>query len=139
MGKSLMSNTGSCPYDVGDGFWTKNSKNPSERWPGTTWTQIKDVFLLSAGDTYEVDATGGEATHKLTMPETPKHNHAYASYQRGYPGSIGEPELYITPVGIKPYNGNTKYGGTECSYSGGDQPHNNMPPYLVRIYWERTA
>ena len=34
-----------------------------------TWEQIKDVFLLAAGDTYSAGSTGGEATHTLTVAE----------------------------------------------------------------------
>ena len=32
MGAALMSNdSASCPYEIGDGFWTKNPTPPSER------------------------------------------------------------------------------------------------------------
>ena len=69
MGIALMSNgSASCPYEIGDGFWTKNPTPPSERCPGTTWEQIKDMFLLSSGDTYSIGQTGGEAAHNITPP-----------------------------------------------------------------------
>lgn len=44
-------------------------------WPGTEWEQIKDVFLLQAGNTYAAGSTGGEATHALTINEMPSHCH----------------------------------------------------------------
>ena len=40
-----------------------------------TWEQIKDAFLLAAGDDYIAGSTGGEATHTLTVDEMPKHSH----------------------------------------------------------------
>lgn len=128
-----------CPWLVGMGFFTSDADfDPSRQWPGTTWTQIKDMFILAAGDIYQLNATGGEATHKLTIAEMPNHNHSYASYQDGYPNSVIDVDKFITPVGRKPYD-NYAYNGTRCSYSGGDQPHNNMPPYVTRIYWERVG
>lgn len=42
---------------------------------GGTWEQIKDTFILAAGDTYKAGTTGGEATHILTTDEMPAHNH----------------------------------------------------------------
>ena len=38
-----------------------------------TWEQIKDVFLLAAGEYYSAGSTGGEATHTLTVNELAKH------------------------------------------------------------------
>jgi hypothetical protein len=64
---------------------------------------------------------GGEQQHKLTIPEIPSHSHAlgYGSYNTG-------PYLASLSNGIDNRNpvGNT----------GGDQYHNNMPPYYV-LYW----
>ena len=31
------------------------------------------------------------------------------------------------------------YNTIVLDYEGGDQPHNNMPPYLVVYCWKRTA
>lgn len=50
--------------------------NPSTLFGGT-WEQIKDTFVLAAGDTYEAGATGGETTHTLTSNEMPSHTHTF--------------------------------------------------------------
>ena len=138
--KDLKNQHVSCPYEVGDGFFTKNSTNPEVRWPGTKWTQIKDMFILAAGDSYKVDATGGEAEHTLSVAEMPSHNHVGIDIDHvyvfgwdsgSYTGTNWMTQLRQTDSNI----GNR----VETGYSGSSQPHNNMPPYLVRYYWERTA
>lgn len=66
-------------YPVGSIYISVNETSPSALFGGT-WEQIKDRFLLSAGDTYSAGATGGEATHKLTTGELPAHNHSINSH-----------------------------------------------------------
>lgn len=69
-------------WPVGSIYLSVNSTNPSNFFGGT-WTQIKDKFLLAAGDTYAAGAEGGSATknlqhdhttqgHTLTEAELPK-------------------------------------------------------------------
>lgn len=128
----------SCPYEVGDGFFTKNSTNPEARWPGTKWVQIKDMFILAAGDNYEVDETGGEAEHTLSIAEMPKHNHDELHWGNGSSNKFG-----VNGSGSGTWRLSYSSGASETNfysgYTGDSQPHNNMPPYLVRYYWERTA
>lgn len=38
---------------------------------------LRDRFIVGAGNSYTIGATGGEATHKLTTSEIPGHNHAF--------------------------------------------------------------
>lgn len=146
MGTSLISNdSASCPYEIGDGFWTKNTTPPSERWPGTTWEQLKDTFLLSSGDTYSIGQTGGEATHTLNTTEMPYHNHV--QYQQAGNGGITwcVTDPSITPGSIKglPLQTSAWSDGSSATidtgYVGEGKAHNNMPPYTVRSYWERTG
>lgn len=61
-------------HPVGSIYMSSQSTDPSELFGGT-WEQIKDKFILAAGDTYSAGATGGEATHILTTNEMPAHNH----------------------------------------------------------------
>lgn len=73
-------------YPVGSIYISVNNVNPETVFTGTTWEQIKDKFLLAAGDVYSGGATGGQASvtytpggtvgsHTLTTAEIPSHNH----------------------------------------------------------------
>lgn len=121
-------------HPIGSYYWSSNNTNPKDLFGGT-WTQIKDRFILAAGDTYAVGTTGGEATHTLTLLEMPTHNHGlsnsnFASYHTQRDG-----------------NSNWEFGGnnylsggnTTTTDTGSGQAHNNMPPYLVAYCWRRTA
>lgn len=135
---NFMSCCADCPYDVGDGFFTKNASNPENRWAGTKWKQIKDMFILAAGDTYKLDATGGEATHKLTTDEMPNHGHSmYSTYEGTYHGT----SVHVFDHLSGAFSASNTYSDINNIIKpyGGDQPHNNMPPYIVRYYWERIA
>ena len=63
-------------YPVGSIYMSAVNTSPSTLFGGT-WEQIKDTFLLSAGDTYNAGTTGGEAEHTLTTSEMPSHNHSF--------------------------------------------------------------
>lgn len=114
-------------YQVDDVFISFSAVSPAERFGGD-WEQIKDVFLLAAGDTYAAGSEGGEATHQLTVDEMPSHTHTtYAyTYQTGSSYSIA--------------NGSTaQWQGITSSSAGGNGAHNNMPPYVTVYMWRRVA
>lgn len=110
---------------------------------GGTWEQIKDRFLLAAGDTYSAGSTGGEAQHTLTVDEMPAHRHSSSSYQYGFPTSFTDNDNYCTWVNRGGTNNNQPIDGesgpVRTSLVGGSKPHNNMPPYLAVYMWRRTA
>ena len=117
-------------YPVGSVYVSVNSTSPATLFGGT-WVQIKDKFLLSAGDTYKSGATGGEATHVLTVDEMPRHNHSIDNLNAS--GST-TPYMTVQAQEKKGYGGNV-----QTFFTGGGQAHNNMPPYIVVYIWQRTA
>lgn len=130
---------GYCPYDIDDAYVTFSNTEPAQRWPGTTWEQITDCMLRAADSTHPAGSTGGAWEVVQTVEQMPKHNHAYASFQKGYPASFAEENLYITPIAVKPYNGATKYKGSECSYSGAGEAMPIVNKYTACYIWKRTG
>ena len=121
-------------YPVGAIYMSVVATNPSTLFGFGIWEQIKDVFLLAAGDTYAGGSVGGEATHTLTNSEMPSHDHAIwhpnesagnNSAQIGYPSVASKSTYYAV--------------GSNTGDVGGGQAHNNMPPYLAVYVWKRTA
>lgn len=110
-------------YPVGSIYLSVSSTSPSTLFGGA-WERIQDRFLLCAGATYAAGATGGEATHKLTIDEMPSHTHAL------YEGRGGS-----TSSAVKE-SGNI---AAQTQPAGGNKPHNNMPPYLAVYVWKRTT
>ena len=127
-------------YPVGSIYQTASSTfNPQTAWGGT-WERIKDRFLLAAGDTYTGGSTGGEATHKLTAQEIPSHTHTMyvnndgssSSWSPTFGDYLPKPDSVTTSK--KNYQAKLAQNG-----AGGDQAHNNLPPYIAVYVWKRTA
>lgn len=133
-------------YPVGSIYLTvtdDESKRPAAIFGGT-WERLKDRFLLGAGDAYVGGATGGAATVTLTTDQMPYHTHQEmlsngswnynAVYNQG--GTVTTYEgAAIANLSVSGNKGSYAYVG----YSGNNQPHNNMPPYLTVYMWKRTA
>ena len=117
-------------YPVGSIYMSVNSTNPSNYFGGT-WEPIKDTFLLACGDTYAAGTTGGEATHTLKVEEMPSHNHAIEMTSNG----VGY-QIERVPFGNQSVWGNSNL---PIKPTGGNQPHNNMPPYLAVYIWKRVG
>lgn len=116
-------------YPVGAFYISATATSPRTVFGFGTWTQIKDRFILAAGDVYAAASSGGEATHTLTIDEMPAHKH-------GLKMCKGTGNFYSPPWG----------DGVEEAYptnvvesAGGGQAHNNMPPYLAAYIWQRIA
>jgi hypothetical protein len=128
-------------------FWVSDDPTSPASFIGGTWEQIKDCFILAAGDTYAAGSTGGEAKHSLTKLENGPHSHEVVA--------LGNDKWYYktsNPVGIK---FQTQYhtlindisivdtadesaGYLATNSSGTGQPHNNMPPYTATYIWRRV-
>lgn len=100
---------------------------------GTKGTpDLRDKFIVGAGRGYTEGATGGEATHALTVNEMPKHSH-------------GLPDNRTTPTGSD-FLRVVKWDSTQMTtlqYGqilpntqeiGGGSAHNNLPPYYALFF-----
>ena len=138
-------------YPIGSIYMSVNNTNPSILFGGE-WTLIQDRFLVGAGNSYQTESTGGEATHTLTIAEMPNHAHRVTSRMRadgtnnGTVFAIGSswPDFrdgirnYILPSNeLKdiPFESDYSVGTFQV---GGSQPHNNLPPYYAVYIWQRT-
>lgn len=92
---------------------------------------LRDRFVVGAGSTYAVGAKGGEAVHTLTENEMPRHRH-------DLPGEVGYNWLYEdSSQGHKLWIASDDPHDApdpETHYTGGNQPHNNLPPYYALCY-----
>lgn len=101
--------------DIPSGFALCNGSN------GTP--NLLDRFLVGAGSSYSLGATGGEAKHKLTIAEMPSHTHGipdnndYRNDGRGFDSGSSSP-----------------YRSIQSSATGGNQAHENRPPYYALYY-----
>lgn len=136
-------------YPVGAIYISVNNVSPSVLFGGT-WEQIRDRFLIGAGNFAQSGSTGGEFEHALTQDEIPNYaignlpeivpnNHANWNNGGIQASSMGK----ATPSkpGTKG-NGNDTTSQTQYSYmiysNGGGKPHNTMPPYLAVYIWKRV-
>lgn len=144
-GVTSVAEIGLLSYPVGSIYVSTNSTSPAELFGGT-WTQIKDRFLLGAGDSYVNGTTGGKATHTLTINEMPNHDHtvrttrteSYPAYWHStHTGSTDSSKgwAYLSTAG----SANSGVGSLYVEKVGGGAAHNNMPPYLAVYIWQRTA
>ena len=127
LGKSLLDYI----HPVGSIHQSTDPTSPADLFGGT-WEQIKDVFLLAAGDSHAAGSTGGEETHVLTAEEMANHTHGYD--YTGQSDATGTRAIKI----VSPGSTANAYTGKATSNCGG-QAHNNMPPYLTVYTWRRTA
>lgn len=117
-------------YPVGAIYLSVTDANPAALFGGT-WERIGGRFLLGADSTYAAGSTGGEAERTLTVGEMPKHNHDVDNLDAS---GNATPFMTVQAQDKKGFGGNVK-----TMYAGGNQPHNNMPPYLTVYMWKRTA
>lgn len=142
-------------YPINAVIFTTDNVNPGTRsgWVGTTWTQISQGrFIVGVGT--GTDSRGeskalvagnntGEYNHILTDNEMPSHTHSL---------NVGGEQFYITndgndksPTTLGRFRGDGPSGSNDGRYcnslpaTGGDQPHNNIPPGFGLYVWQRTA
>lgn len=119
-------------HPVGSIYTSIKPTDPHELFGGT-WEPIQDTFLWCAGPKHAAGTTGGEETHTLTVEEMPAHLHGLTRYvgtdDKNFSGHLKN--------GLCA-NDSQDYSAADTDATGGDQPHNNMPPYKSVYAWERV-
>ena len=136
-------------YPVGSIYMSVNSTSPATLFGGT-WEQLKDKFLLSAGNIYTNGNTGGEATHTLTINEMPRHTHEqYEHNHRGKYHSHNtstEDEYFVTSEIATANNTSVSYNASGNRIVDGQT--NGVPSFhhrestsssLVTLYGETAS
>ncbi len=100
---------------------------------GGKWERIKGRFIWGIEDGEQAGCTGGEKTHTTTIDEMPSHNHYVFATDVHATTQPQSKDVYS----YKEYS--TTYNPIYSDFSGGGQPHNNMPPYYGAYTWRRVA
>ena len=122
---------------------------------GTNSTpDLRDRFVVGAGSTYAVDATGGAATVTLSEANMPAHNHSASSSSTS---TVSDPGHSHTFAGVQPSSGTgtssrtsvpvtkstssattgitvSTSTSTTIGNAGSGTAHENRPPYFALAY-----
>ena len=124
-------------------YWFSDDPTSPASFIGGTWEQIKDRFILAAGDTYAAGSTGGSANHNHSIGDmfasmyymgnyVDYHysgNAAWSpNYRNTFPGGTSD----VQTSGISYASGTTVYGSPT-------KEANNLPPYIAMYVWKRVA
>jgi len=119
-------------------LWSGAKNNIPNGWAlcdGNNGTpDLRDRFVVGAGGNYNVGDTGGEASHKLTESEMPSHRHSFSFKGADLKGSWDNDNYFFDRSEHYPNNSNTGY----TDYTGGNQPHENRPPFYALCYIMRV-
>lgn len=122
-------------WPVGSIYTSTIPTDPHELFGGT-WEPIQDTFLWCAGPKHAAGTTGGEETHTLIIDEMPLHSHWYNRLPQSYANTDYSKEEQANFNPSVRDASNTEVAQTRDT--GGNQPHNNMPPYKSVYAWQRV-
>lgn len=122
---------------------------------GTNSTpDLRNRFVVGAGSTYAVGATGGADSVTLTTSQIPSHNHTATStstvsdpgHAHSYAGSspsggTGDSSRQAEPTGKTTGSATTGISvstSTSIGNTGGGNSHENRPPYYALCYIMKT-
>jgi hypothetical protein len=127
-------------YPVGSMYISTVSTNPVDLFGFGTWEQIKDVFLLSAGDTYLAGSTGGSTNHSHTLEGgyakiAPLTSSAYMYANTKTANWTATRRVPLAESAVS--NSGSIAAGT--TLGGSTDETESLPPYLAVYVWKRVS
>ena len=123
-------------YPVGSIYMNaSNSTNPATLLGVGTWQRFGQGRVLVSQDSTDADfdtagETGGEKNHQLTEAEMPAHSHLYGQL-------VSKTDYGADSRGaFSIFRDGSNY---DTDSTGGNQPHNNLQPYITVYMWVRRA
>ena len=129
-------------YPVGSIYISTASTNPGTLFGGTWEAFAPGRVLIGAGQgndgttsmSFTASSEGGKFNETLTIDQIPSHSHEQVVVADTH-NNTGTRSDYQNDV----QNGGAFPQGINTNPTGGNQPHNNLPPYKCCYMWRRTA
>lgn len=170
--KSKLTNVGGITPVGGIIMWSGSIASIPAGWAlcdGANGTpNLQNRFIVGAGDSYAVDATGGATSVTLTEAQMPSHNHSGPNHSHSLSNHQHSIQTFRHDGGEGPHDhagtgnhvskasvdtgtahnsttgsgggGSTGNAGTgNTGIAGSDQAHENRPPYYALAFIMRTA
>jgi microcystin-dependent protein len=143
--------TGSFNYLPRGSIIAYNSSSAPAGWAlcdGSNGTpNLRGRFIFGSGGSRGMNTTGGQETVALNINEMPSHNHGasvsdpghthnlwHSNDQQYLEGGISAPKMAKFNYGGTVIKSNTTGISVGISHTGGNQAHENMPPFYVLTY-----
>ena len=132
-------------YPVGSIYLSVNSTNPSQIFGGTwiAWGAGRVPVGVDTSQTEfnTVEKTGGEKSHTLSKNELPNMNIGvyFENYPLSYNHSANTDYINSERTTDFSVSDTTSTPSVNAKLTGGNQPHNNLQPYITCYMWKRTA
>lgn len=139
-------------HPIGSYLFTNNLTSPNLYLVGgveSTWQRIGDRFLYAVTNDSDVDQVGGERNVTLNINQIPAHKHRIGKqvFMVSNPGAVFT--INDSNFDALAATDNARAdGGISCTEdqkntimdnAGGNQSHNNMPPWYGCVVWKRTS
>lgn len=156
-GPTILDTIRNLIHPIGSIWMTVEDSDPNILFGGT-WVQIEDVFLLAAGNHFDLGQTGGEEEHILTTDELPHITGTIVAGSGREGASAGGYGAFRIASGVFSAINVRQNARAATAYAaswpesdatngkervtmdfGNEEPHNNMPPFLAVNVWKRIA
>lgn len=120
-------------YNGGDYPELYNALHPNhkdELWGTFQVPDLSGKFPLGVefgSSKYQPNTVGGEEQVQLTVGQMPRHAHPPPAGSTQMFSNLGVQANFTAGTGVRSIS--------ETGYTGNDEPHNNMPPYGVVMYY----